>query len=168
MKRHTQTTRALIVFSLVLAAIVVWMAGVGSNGPAYGTSAGASAESASEEQAEVEATIGKFWAAIAEQDRERFRALCDDRWLLFTARGNRFDVDRLFDMHEANIRDFAIDMSNMHIEIDDRFAWATYDAVFSGTAEGESWGGDFLITKIFEKDGDEWICRHMHESREGS
>lgn len=114
---------------------------------------------------QIRGAIDELWEAVAEQDREAFAAHASQDWFLFTARGNRFDVDRLFDMHEEHVRQFDVEIANMNVNAHGELAWVTYDATLSGQFDGEPWGGEFIITKIFQRVGDAWICVHMHESR---
>ncbi len=107
-----------------------------------------------------------MWESLGTQDRELFDKFTSADWQLFTAIGNRFSADRLFEIHRANIRDFRLETSLFRVHIGETFAWATFDAKMSGQRQGEPWGGDFVITSIFQQlpDG-RWECVHTHESR---
>jgi len=123
-----------------------------------------SAEPTSDEQA-VRATIEGAWRALQLQELEQFKKFCSEGWMLYTARGNKFGAEKLFAVHKANIEDFRLESSNVEVRVAGEMAWATYDAVMSGKLKGETWGGDFIMTNIFERVGGRWTCVHMHESK---
>lgn len=106
-----------------------------------------------------------MWDALGKQDLDAFRSFCSDRWTLFTAVGNRFSVERLFEIHRANIRNFQLQATNIKVNIEGDLAWVTYDAVMSGERQGQPWGGYFLMTQIHQREGNRWQCVHTHESR---
>jgi len=113
----------------------------------------------------IAAQIEAMWSALGRHDRAAFSALCDDQWQLFTASARRLDVAQLFDLHEANVRGFELAASGLAVHVRGDVAWATYDATMAGTLKGEPWGGEFLMTNLFERRGGAWVCVHMHESR---
>lgn len=121
---------------------------------------------ANEEDAEAIRRVATgMWEALGEQDLDAFRTFCSDDWELFTAAGNRFSAERLFEVHRENIRNFRLEATGMRVEAKGGLAWATYEAAMSGKRQGEQWGGTFLMTHVFERVDGSWQCVHTHESR---
>lgn len=123
------------------------------------------AEAKEDDAAAIRRVTTGMWEALGKQDLQSFRSFCSDRWTLFTAIGNRFSAERLFEVHRANIRNFKLEATNMKIHIQGDFAWVTYDAVMSGRRQGQPWGGYFLMTQIHQRESNGWQCVHTHESR---
>lgn len=115
-------------------------------------------------QKEIEQVISSAWDALSSQDLDLFNRYVRPDWQLYTARGNKMDAETLFGMHRQNIRNFALESSNMNIEQKGDIAWVTYDAEMSGLARGEEWGGSFILTNILVRVNGEWKIAHMHES----
>lgn len=147
--------RFTIVFVLVLLAAAL---PPGSRGSLQG-------QVRTSDAAEIERTIAASWDALGRQDLARFRLLSRSDWQLFTALGNRFDAERLFAVHKAAIRDFRVQVKDLQISVAGDLAWATYAATMSGTSESKPWGGEFLITSVFERRNGTWVCVHTHESK---
>ena len=110
-------------------------------------------------------TIRSMWRVLSQQDQAKFQNYCSPGWRLYTARGSRFDVDKLFSIHKENIQDFQLQPSNFEIHHKPQLTWVTYDAQMSALFKGEPWGGDFIMTGIYEKRRGNWVCVHMHESK---
>lgn len=125
----------------------------------------AAAEVSEDDSAAIRTLTTEMWRALGKQNLEEFRSFCSDNWKLLTAAGNRFSAERLFEVHQENIRGFNLESSGMKVHVEGDFAWATFDAVMSGDRQGEPWGGEFLMTQIFERQDDGWQCVHTHESR---
>ncbi len=119
----------------------------------------------SEEEAAIRELTEQLWASLGEHDLEAFQAICSEDWNLYTAQGARFTAERLFEVHEANIRNFELEAEEFEVRIHGDLAWATYLATMKGERQGEPWGGEFLMTHIYERRGDGWISSHTHESR---
>ncbi len=113
----------------------------------------------------IQAVIDGTWYALQKQDINLFERYCSRDWMLYTALGNKFTANKLFEIHRANIKNFKLIPSHMNIRIIGNMGWATYDAEMSGQIKGKPWGGSFIFTNIFEKKNDRWECIHMHESK---
>lgn len=132
---------------------------------AFSAPATEASEGEREDSAAIKTLTDEMWKALGDHDLELFSSLCSDEWTLFTAAGNRFSVERLFEVHRENIRGFELEPSNVQVRVNGDHAWATYDAVMSGELQGEPWGGEFLMTHIYERRNGDWVCVHTHESR---
>ncbi len=114
---------------------------------------------------EIRELTDRMWAALGDQDLNAFREVSSDDWHLYTAGGSRFTAERLFEVHEANIRGFELEADAFELRIAGDIAWATYTATMSGERQGEPWGGEFLVTHIYERVDGDWYSVHTHESR---
>ena len=117
------------------------------------------------EKSTIEQLIRSLWDALSIQDEAAFQQHAAPGWTLVTAIGNRFSVEKMFSVHKANLKNFQIESSNLEIHLSGSFAWATYDATLSADMKGDPWGGEFVMTNLFEKQQEEWKCIHMHETR---
>lgn len=124
-----------------------------------------SATGGEEDRPAIRDSIDQMWAALAEQDQERFENLSAEKWQLFTAAGSKFDADRLFEVHRENLTGFQLQGDNFDIHLRDDFAWCTYEATMAAERQGEPWGGTFLMTHLLEKREGKWISIHTHESK---
>lgn len=117
------------------------------------------------EERAIRQVTERMWKALREQKLEAFQKVCSEDWRLFTAGGSEFSAERLFAIHRENIRDFDLAIDRFNVRRQGDTAWATYHATMSGERLGEPWGGDFLMTHIYERHDGEWICVHTHESK---
>lgn len=155
MKGRLMTSRLLLPVLLVIGA-APWPAEL------HGRAAG---QPRTSDAIAIERAIAAGWEALGAQDLERFRALSSPEWRLFTALGNRMDAAQLFAVHSKAIRQFRVQMADLRISVSGDSAWATYAATMAATSDGKPWGGDFLITSIFERRGGAWLWAHTHESK---
>lgn len=117
------------------------------------------------DRASVERAMDVTWDSLRRQDLDAFMRHAVADWHLYTARGNRVSASQLFSNHRQNMTNFDIVISNLDIRIHGDVAWATYDGTMSGLWQGEKWGGDFIFTSVFEREGAGWRLAHTHESR---
>lgn len=115
--------------------------------------------------AAIKSVIDGAWAALGAQDESAFGNHVAPGWQLYTASGAKVDVAKLFGIHKANMKGFKLVSSNLDVKVKGSVAWATYDAVMSGEFKGKPWGGNFIMTNVFEKRNGKWVCVHMHESK---
>ncbi len=116
----------------------------------------------------IKVLIDDIWKILQEKNIDLFMERCSKDWTLYTARGNKFNVVKLFEIHKSKIKNFNLIPSHIKINVVGNMAWATYDAEMLGLFNGKPWGGKFIFTNIFRKMGNKWICIHMHESKRAS
>jgi len=119
----------------------------------------------SAESAAIVATMDAAWEALSLQDLTAFKRHVTPEWHLYTARAARLSAEQLFQNHRQNMTNFRFVYSEVEIHVHGDMAWVTHDATMSGLWQGNDWGGDFIFTNVFVREGGGWKITHMHESR---
>lgn len=120
---------------------------------------------ASSDEESVRAAIDEMWSALGAQDQDRFQRATAPEWQLVTGRGAKVDAARLLATHRERIKGFKLVATNMSIRVKNDVAWAVYEAEMSAHAQGQPWGGNFIVTNVLERRDGAWVCVHTQETR---